>query len=609
MWSLPLPPDMSGPNLPRDRAIRQVFGSPRWQLTGPLLALTYLPDGTLASVAEPGVLCLWELDGYLRARYFLNDLELCYSFAPHGEYLAAGGAEVLVWHTPSGSACGRVTPDDWTHAVALDQHGQYLATGHDTCARVWEVNRSQCSGQFPTSAPVAALALSSHGEWLAIASEDGQVQVRDLISHARIGGLSTRPDRVAALAWHPSQPLLAVAAWDGRVRWWLPEGRLFTVPDCDGQTLALAFAPDGRRIVTAGSDRRVRVHELQLPATTVRTFGPFAADITALAASPDLRTLAFGGEQAYLHVYDLDGVAITGGHDRPAHLGTLTRGDDRLLVSNAHGQTLAIWNQAGQPVALPPLTETDVRCFASNGSLLLTADESELIRLWSAAGQLVQTFDDWDGPVATLALTPDGTYCAAARADDGSVTVWNSRSGAVVWHIPAAAEADGVVALAFGPAGRTLAVGGYDPLRTAGRDGCLCVWDTQSRTLLIVFDGSARQLAFDRTGRRLVATSVGEWVRVYELGIGLDTGEVRVLAGHRPQVAALALHPSQPWLAVADSQATLRIWDIDHGQRLGLRELAATALHFCPTGQWLYASLVDGTCVKLEWSQLLEAGD
>jgi WD40 repeat protein len=131
----------------------------------------------------------------------------------------------------------------------------------------------------------------------------------------------------------------------------------------------------------------------------------------------------------------------------------------------------------------------------------------------------------------------------------------------------------------------------------------------QSRTLLIVFDGSARQLAFDRTGRRLVAASVGEWVRVYELGIGLDTGEVRVLAGHRPQVAALALHPSQPWLAVADSQATLRIWDIDRGQRLGLRELAATALHFCPTGQWLYASLVDGTCVKLEWSQLLDAGD
>lgn len=604
MWSLPLPPDMNGPEQPRDCAVRQVFGTPRWQLPGPLLALAYLSDGTLGSVAEPGVLCLWELDGQLRARYFLNDLELCYSFAPFGEYLAAAGSEVLLWHTLSGAACGRFTPAEWTHAVALDRLGQHLATGHDHCVRIWDSGQSNCRGQFPTTALVSALAISAHGEWLAIGCENGQVQIRDLISHARIGGLSTHPDRVAALAWHPSQPLLAVAAWDGRVRLWMPDGRTLTVPDCDGQTLALAFAPDGRRLLTAGSDRRVRVRELQLPSATVLTFGPFDHDITALALAPDLRTLAFGGDRSCLHVYDLHGSAIAEVPDRPAHIATLAQGSERFLISHAHGQTLAIWNEFGQPVARSPLTETNIYAFATNGTSLLTADAAGLVQRWTATGQLLQTLDELAGPVAALAIAPDGKLAAAARVDDGSVSVWDTDSGELLWYIDAAADADGVVALAFGPDGRMLAVGGHDPLRTAGRDGCLCVWDTQLRTQLHLFDGSAMSIAFDPTGRRIVAASAGEWARVYDL----DSGQTHTLPGHRPCVAALALHPQQPWLAVADSESTLRIWDIDRNQRIALRELAATALAFCPTGRWLYAALVDGTCVKLELAQLVEPG-
>jgi WD40 repeat protein len=299
---------------------------------------------------------------------------------------------------------------------------------------------------------------------------------------------------------------------------------------------AVAFAPGGRRLATAGPGGSVRLwgfpggEELATvpaPRTVVR----------GLAFSPDGHTLASGGEDGDIHFWDVaaDGHALR-------QRGTIARGHDQAII-------------------------TDV-AFAPDGQALASAGSDGTIRVWDPqTRQLLQTLRGHAGLVYHIAFNPagDGPLLASA-SHDGTVRLWRRDTYQEEAVLPAGAG--WAHAVAFSPDGRTVAAA------YAGK--CVKLWDVATRAerrQLAGFTDRVSAVAFAPDGKSLVTGEVNHAVKRWDAVTGADLWALEPSAGYAlllrlPEVSPRDLRPQPTTLADALAQGRLLRMQIYRNDRL-----------------------------------------
>jgi WD40 repeat protein len=104
----------------------------------------------------------------------------------------------------------------------------------------------------------------------------------------------------------------------------------------------------------------------------------------------------------------------------------------------------------------------------------------------------------------------------------------------------------------------------------AGDFNQLTLWDLDTGKLVRRFGtGAAWGLALSRDGKRVLAGSSDNSVRLYEIATGR---ELAVLRGHTNQVWAAGLSPDGKTAITGAYDRTLRVWDVGTGRQLRLFE-------------------------------------
>jgi cytochrome c len=266
---------------PERGAARRVL---RWH-GGAVNALVTLPDGRLASAGEDARIALWNPAHSSPAepeQVLHGHTEPVAALAAHGPFLASAAWDgtVRLWHLPDGRVrvleghAGNVNAVAFT--TGATGAGELHSTGQDGTLRRWlpdGTSRLLAEHGWPQT---ALLALPDGT--LASAGVDGTVRLLAPDGTAR--ELPTGPRPVVALAASPDGALLAVGGIGGTLGLYaLPTLRLrHGLEGSAGPVWALAFAPDGRTLWSAGQDRLVR----RWDAAQGRPLGPL------VAAPPDV---------------------------------------------------------------------------------------------------------------------------------------------------------------------------------------------------------------------------------------------------------------------------------------------------------------------------------
>ena len=277
-----------------------------------------------------------------------------------------------------------------------------------------------------------------------------------------------------------------------------------------GPVNALAYAPDGRSIVSAGADATVRIWTTSGSLARIIPLDHGAA--TSIAMQGD--ELATGHADGYVAVWDmLSGRKLADLRRNEASIWSLAFTDmpGRFLAAG-HDWKVALWDlkAPAAPVHIFEGHESAVQAvaFSPNGPYLVSGSADRSVRLWNLNTlDLVRIYTRHPDFVTSVAVSPDGGLVASATLN-GDIRIWSAASQRSYRRLRG--HKDNVTSVAFSPDGSTLA--------SASADGTVRLWDVErSRTLrtLASHPGAVTSVAFAPDGSRLVSAGDDGKIRVW----------------------------------------------------------------------------------------------
>lgn len=530
------------------------------------------------------------------------------------------------------------SPNGRTLSVAFHPDGTLFATaGDDHRVHVWDAIGRGPIGTIEVGEPIPCIDFSVDGLRLAISTSTGRVLIADFLTRKIVHARDAHEGRANVVRFTPDGAHLVSAGADGRILVWDAELQAASELSAHASSVEwLTFARDGTRLATG--DDRGEIHVWDgLREPPVRSFLDAGERVMSLALSADGRMLASGGTDKLIRVRDLDAsgavvtleapngsvrhlefrsdsTLISGGWwwvlswnletgERepilPAGLRSIDFREADGRVATGDEWRVRLWDQEPRNrLRLEEVSGRVVATVSSDGAVLVTGDEDGVLRTWSArTGDLLMSRAMGDGRIRSLALRHDDGALAvsfetrivvvglgdgselltledhlgktvasvafspsgdrlAHTCDRGVVHVHDVSSGALLVEI--AASNTEVLGVTFAPDGG---------LATTARDDHVRLWTAAGEPVAaLVTPGGPWRPSFSDDGTRLAVTTWIQDILVFDVAsLELEA----TLDGHRAVVWDTTFAPGDSsTLASASDDGTVRLWDVDEARCL-----------------------------------------
>jgi RNA polymerase sigma factor (sigma-70 family) len=411
---------------------------PGWTIA----SVAYSPDGKLAASASSSRIWLWATATGKAVRTIEAQAATvsAVTFSPDGKSLISGSYDgmVRILDVATGKEQRRISNGKgWVEQVALSPDGKTIAAWNGETSQVINLLNAVTGEKVRTlevvpeepgvRATLHSLCFSPDGKTLHAASGTHLSILRwDTASGSALASIGKHDGGLNGLAVAPDGRSIAVVTMDGTLYLWeIVTGQTRLVGKDAGYATTVAFSPDGRLLAVAntGNHRLVRGNEVILSGIenretvrlvrvadgkVVHRFTGHLGGIGCVRFSPDGRTLASGGHDSTVLVWDVTDRAVPRGKETPRltpdKLAELWKGL-RGTAAESHGCLSTLISAPGQAVPFlgekrKPIVAVDAERFAR----LLKKLESDQFTEREQATQELKKLGDSIEPAVHKAL-------------------------------------------------------------------------------------------------------------------------------------------------------------------------------------------------------------
>ena len=417
--------------------------------------VAFTPQGVLVTSAQQGETLMWDTrTGRIERRFPIGGP---LAVSPDGNHLALGqnnanfvdpkgSLAMLDLRTGKHRSFQGLPVSAWVTIVAFTPNGEkILGRSPEGTLRVWDVRSGSIVETF-TGPSGLNLAVAPDGRTAVSEAQDGSIIAWDLNGAQRLGrtfrwrspqqGCPTTPCFWIA----PHSSLMAEALADGSVALVDLRAHRFTaaLPARNGRHAdALAFFPDGRTLASGGSNGHLTLWDVK--ARSVARTLRFRDRVWWVAVSPDAKLLAVqtqgqGSSNSRVEVREVASGAVRYRHVvRFGHRGLEFSPNGRQLAAVGcceRGSTIEVWDaRSGAKLYTPKLKgQTTAIAFSPNGRLLAAGTEDGSVVLLNArTGTQLGSLRVATGGVDPVSFSPNGRLFVATSTDQ-TATLWDVES-------------------------------------------------------------------------------------------------------------------------------------------------------------------------------------
>jgi WD40 repeat protein len=575
------------------------------------------------------------------------------NFSPDGDWLASTGnaandiGHVMLWDRRAGAASSPAQKftggTQRLLSVAFNADGsRFVAAGDEAKLFVWEPQKCcEPIAEWPVEGTVRALSFAKvNGHEYVATAIGSEVSFWDVTTGKAESSLNLQIPtndknvRILSLAVTASSNLIAVGSDDGNVTVWDLKTHAMKFHACsygeaqtnersvcnesgEGNTdiRGIAFTTDGKMLISGSSDHRAWLWDAETGELRARSAdtneGGHLNTIAGVAVNPRNGRVATVSWDNTVRIWELvhgnawafERVDTLAGHSNSVWAAAYSP-DGRSLATGSSDKTVILWkvdqlNQIGTPLAQMD-GEVWALAVAPNGDQFAAGDEAGNIHIWNFDGR---TLSDeralmHEQGVLTLAYSHDNKWLVSAGYDR-TIRVWNVQTGQEAWRIDKAHD-DQIWSVMFSPDDQWLASASFD--QTAK------LWDTTTHKQIgksLHHAKSVYALTFNADGTQLLVAGYDFDIYLWDLTNLASIPDPRRLSGHQAAVNILAFNPVDPSiLASTSDDKTLLLWNVDEGDHTapaaGLNE-SMEAVTFSPSGGMLASATNNKTVLLWQW--------
>ncbi|MFP3040221.1 caspase family protein [Treponema primitia] len=567
---------------------------------GGALDAAFSPDEShIISASQDTTLKLWDIATGREIRTFSGHSGGVRSvaYSPDGKLIASGASDktTKLWDAVTGREIRTITEDSSISYVAFSPDGKWLVTkSSNNTTKLWDIANGQEINAFN-----GVVEFNPGWDQIAQWDRDGNITIRDITSDREIRIFPGYSKGITALAFSTDGKQIVSSYEDRTVKVWNIENgqetQSFVIKKKQGEGTGMtptircvAFAPDGKRIVTGDDDRKMKLWDNSQETQTYEGHWVTIVDANGGETSSDtghfkrLQSISFSS----------DGRQI------------LSRSDDRVICWDTDsGREIANFKIADQIASIK---------FSADEKKIITGDLFGNLELWDFIdGQKLQSFKKSMVGMSSVAFSPDGSQIVFSSSDDNTVKFWDITVGKLIRFFSGINKYDkikGIRSVIFSPSGKQIATGSL---------GNVKLYDAATGEEIRVFSGQnwPESIAFSPDGTKLVSASDDGTIKLYDVVTGGEignvvkrsfTGEYRIFAEHPDEsvvTAAFSIDGKQ--ILSCGSSGTVKIWNSADGREIrsfqasetnssGLKDLLFSAA-FSPDGSRLVTGSRYGT--------------
>ncbi|KAF9312085.1 Target of rapamycin complex subunit lst8, partial [Linnemannia elongata] len=403
-------------------------------------------------------------------------------YSPDGSMLAAGleSGNIEIYNTTTWEMIHCIKDVYLVRAIAFSPDGQKLvSSGHGRTVRLRDIaSGKDVLAMKGHSSIVKSVAFSPCGKQ--IASSSHELRLWDSQTGECLFILVGHTWVVTSVMYSPEGGQFVSGSEDGTIRFWDPatgEAGDILSPSL-GKVHRLAYSHDGQWIASGHKDGG-----LQLWNAVTKEAGPIlqghTESVTGIAFSPASQWLVSSSEDGTLKLWDVSTGALLSslvGHQNfvndvtvsPKGLQMATGGADKKirLWETSSSRSSSGAELPGQSGDRGPVWRA---AYSSDGRSDVTISD-HTFRQWDASTGTPGSFSfNFPAPLwmESVEFSPDRGQIASCGESEGSIQLWDSRTGAVGHYLEG--HASRVVELSYSPCGRWMA--------SASWDNIVRIWD------------------------------------------------------------------------------------------------------------------------------------